>query len=244
MTRQCEIVAVASGIKSRTQKNVTELYKLLQRDVFGGLSRTYTPKMDDGDQYPAEHKKLEATVKPIVIRASTEWERLIDVIVTQDTGNSLASANIEIDGKVLAENVPAVTLIFLEKHFQDIRSFVGRLPTLDPTKHWEFSEDADAYTASRESVKTKKTIKHKVVVQPTDKHPAQVVTDTIDEVEGTWKITEFSGAIPETKKRETIEQVDKLLDAIKIAREKANATEIKQIKVAKGMLDFVFQPLV
>jgi len=242
MPKQCEIVAVASGIKPRTQRAITDVYHQLQRpDVFKGLSRTYQPKFEDGDQYPPETKRLEANVDDCIKEVVRAWTELWDVVATQDVGNSEAVGTIEVDGATLEADLPAPTLIFLEKQLADVRSFIDRLPTLDPTREWEFSKEANCYVTQTERAKTRKVAHYNVAYEATKEHPAQIDKDYVDEVEGYWKTLEMSGAITEARKKELLDRCNQLLDAIKIARERANATNVDQIKIGNNILGWLFE---
>ena len=74
----------------------------------------------------------------------------------------------------------------------------------------------------------------------TVEHPAQVEFFHEDVNIGTWSQTLFSGAIKVDRKKVLMERVKQLLDAVKVAREHANMTDVKVEKTAEKIFDFVF----
>ena len=51
--------------------------------------------------------------------------------------------------------------------------------------------------------------------------------------EGDWTTVKFSGALPAVRHRQLLERVAKLQQAVKYAREEANATEITDAKAGE-----------
>jgi len=124
----------------------------------------------------------------------------------------------------------------------DLRTQLGKLPTLDPGENWEFSDEANAYkTEAHETTKTKKVRRNHVLAEATTEHPAQVEVFTEDEVVGYWVTVNFSGAIPETERLAMVDRVNKLLDAVKCARERANSKEVEKQDIAKSIFDYVLR---
>jgi hypothetical protein len=78
----------------------------------------------------------------------------------------------------------------------------------------------------------------------TDKFPAQV-KESMEEIQiGTYTDIKFSGAIPAVKKREALERIRVLKEAVKSAREMANTTEVEDVDLDSKMLDFIFGPAI
>jgi len=242
MTKLNQIIAVVGGLKTKTSKALTEVYHKLQKSpLFDGLSRTYRPLDEDGETQPPENKLVQYTVDEAVKEVSNMLTRTWDAVYTQDVGNTLAKANIEIDGRVIAENVPVTYLLFLEKQLNDLHTFVNTLPTLDPAYEWKFDENRNFYvTDPLVTNRTKKVLRNHVKAEATDKHPAQVEVYTEDVKVGEWSTVKFSGAMPAKRKKELLDRVYKLQQAVKMAREEANTTEIEQKQVANNLLSFVF----
>ena len=90
------------------------------------------------------------------------------------------------------------------------------------------------------SNKTKKVQKVLVKYPATKEHPAQTEMVQEDVVTGKWKTIKYSSAITEDKKREICRRADKLVEAVKKAREEANQIEITDVKLADKLFEFVF----
>lgn len=238
-----QVVAVVNGKKSQAKKVLTGLYQTLQKEpLFQGLVRTYVPVDDDGDTLPPEKTLVRTNVKDVVGEAINTWMDLIDTVATQDMANSNAKADIVVDGVVLAREVPVTHLMFLEKQLIDMHTFVSALPTLDETSEWNFDDNRGCF-ASTPEVKNRdlKFTQHKVVYEATANHPAQIAEVSITKKAGEFTTVKLSGAIPVSTKRQLVDKVVKLQDAVKFAREEANMLDVQQIKLAEGLLKYVFE---
>jgi hypothetical protein len=242
MPKLNQVVAVVPGKKSDSEKAITAVYHKVQKDaLFQGISRTYSPLKDDGEVLPPERKLLQYRVSDAIRELEEALTPLFDTVFTQDVGNTEAKADIVVDGKTIASGVPVTYLLFLEKKMADLHTFVSKLPTLDPATTWNYSADADSYASDKtwryHTQKIPKTLK---LAEATDKHPAQVQVFTEDVNVGKWETINFSGAIPAKDQHQMLVRVKALLEAIKKAREEANSIEVKAVKVAGPILDFVF----
>jgi len=237
-----QIIAVVSGRKTSTEKVTTEVYhKLQKKDLLEGISRTYRPlNEDDKELYPAEYKNVQYTVDEAISDFTGPLTELMNLVRTQDNGNCLAKADIEVDGRVLMKDVPVTHLLFLEKKIEDVNTFFSKLPTLDPGEIWTFdSATASWVSKEAETTKTKKILKNHVKAAATDKHPAQVDTFTEDVVVGFWKKKTFSGAVPQKRKNEFLSRILKLKEAIKVAREEANNLDVSKSVDAANLFTFI-----
>jgi hypothetical protein len=99
-------------------------------------------------------------------------------------------------------------------------------------------------TDPTQSYRMAKVFNNHPVAPATDKHPAQVQVYQVDEVIGTFTSIKSSGAIPQAAKSAMESRVKQLRDAVKMAREEANATEVDQYNEGEAILNYVFGPLV
>jgi len=246
MTKLHQIVAVESGIKSKTFQKITETHKTVQKaPLLSGISRTYTPKYEDGDQFPAEKTRVQVRATEEIKAFQENLIRLFDVTATKDWANTEAKADVvvKLDGgtQTILRDVPMTYLLFLEKQLDDIRTFVKKLPVLDPSEEWVWNEEQACYaTPPVETVKTKKVPRNHVKAPATDKHPAQVDVYSEDVVIGTWKTIKFSGALPQTRIDELLERVDLLKNAVIFAREQANSLEVTEQHTGSAVFSFLF----
>lgn len=237
-----QIIAVKKGLTGRTEREVTDVYKQLQKkDLFGGLSRVYSPKEDGGEQLPPESKRVQHKAPDLLDTAAEALKKLFDVAVTLDNGNTLARADVKIDDRVIIAEAPVTLLLFLEKQLVDWRTQVSALPVLDMADDWRVDTTTDNLfrTDPVQSVRSKKVPKNWVKAEATDRHPAQVEVYYEDIPVGTWSVTKLSGAVPSRRKDELVERANKLIDAVKQAREAANSTEIPQIQIGDAVFDYL-----
>jgi hypothetical protein len=246
MPKLNEIIAIASGRKGDVQKAVTDAYHKIQKEgLFDGLSRSYKPRTEDGERLPPEQKFPQLRVRDLIADASARWADLFDVTLTLDQGNCLAKADIVVDEQVLAKDVPVTTLLFLEKQLAEVRTFVGKLPVPDPSERWHYDSGQDALaTEPSQTARTKKVQKPIVLYDATEHHPAQTQLITEDVIVGDWTQILYTARVPAQEKNAMLERVDKLQDAVKIARERANGIEVQKKKCGEALLGFVFGPTV
>lgn len=244
MSQLHQLLAVENGAKKGADIALTEAYHAIQRTAqFGGLARSYEPRTEDGEPMPSEYTLPQIKVDDLIDSVVPAVKRWLDVTISKDATNAIATANIVLDEgtTVIASDVPAVTLLWLEKRCEDFSTFISKLPTLDPAKAWTYDENVGAYVARDEQTnKTKKVLKNHVKAEATDKHPAQVEVYTEDEVVGVYTKREFSGAIPADRKAKLQERAGRLLDAVRVAREKANTQEVTDRQVGGALTDYLF----
>jgi hypothetical protein len=241
MPKLNQIIAVEKGVKSRSETGITAVYHAAQKsEPFTGIARSYTPKDEDGDQLPAESTRVMVNVEDLLRDAASAWTDLIDVTLTKDTGNTHASASVVVDGVVILTDVPVTSLIFLEKKLNDVRSVLGKMPTLPADKAWHWDESQAAWaTDPRSTVRTKKVMRNHVLAEATKEHAAQVQPYTEDAIEGTWTTIDYSGAMPRVRLNQLVARLDSLQDAVKRAREEANDAEVAQIKAGESLMEWL-----
>src|SRR5215468_10374951 len=146
MARLNQIIAVEKGIKSKSLSELTEAHHALQKPaLLSGISRTYRPKDEEGEQLPPESTRVQIKAQEIIRQTTEILTRLFDVTATKDSGNTKAMADVMVDGKVLLSQAPITYLLFLEKQLVDLHTFIKKLPVLDAAETWTFDASADAW---------------------------------------------------------------------------------------------------
>ncbi|GAA3103929.1 hypothetical protein [Streptosporangium carneum] len=240
-TKLNQILAVEKGVKSDTQRKVTDAYHTIQKNaLLSGISRTYQPIDDEGEHLPAESTRVQVKADDVVRELGKALTRLFDVTATKDWANTSARADVVVDGETLLSGVPVTYLLFLEKQLTDLHTFVAKLPTLDPSETWTPDASTDSYrTEPVKTTRTKKVLRNHVKAEATDKHPAQVDVYTEDVVVGYWTKVAFSGAMPAARVRTLVERVTKLQDAVKFAREEANGIDVTDQRVGDKVFGYL-----
>lgn len=243
MARLNQIIAIEKSIKSRSVQELAEAQKALQKPgLLSGISRTYRPKDEEGEQLPPEFKKVEVKTEEIIRKTTEVLTKLFDITATKDWTNCQARADVTIDGNVLLSQVPVSYLLFVEKQLTDLQAFIKKLPVLDASETWNFDPSADCWvTEPVQTLKTFKTPRNHVKAEATEHHPAQVEVYYEDITIGYWRTVKFSGALPARRVNELLQRIETLQQAVKFAREEANNFEVQEQTVGERILQFIFR---
>jgi hypothetical protein len=245
-------VALRDGTKNRKSEGLTALHReSVKPNLYEGMTRTYRPKTDDGDQLPGENQNVQLnadTVLNALVRSvSRDW----NLMATIETGNQAASADVEVATdattttgepvyRTVLRDVPVAYLMFIARELDDVYTFVKKLPTLDPAARWEYDAAVAAYVSEPvETHRTKKVMRNHVKAEATDRHPAQVDVFYEDVVVGFWTAVRRSGALTLERKATLLQRVDALRLAVREARERANTTVVDDVDVARPLFDFL-----
>lgn len=244
MTTQLhKIIAVEKSVKATTEGAFTSAYHLAQKpDLFAGLTKVYRPLIEDDVVLPGERKLIQARVSDLVDGVQAALIRQFDLTATKDTANGHAKADIVINGTIVAVKVPVTTLLWIEKRLVDVKTFVSKLPVLDPSDVWHFDTDNGYYaSAPLLTMRQVKEPKFITVAKATDKHAEQVVKETEDVFKGEWTTTKLSGAIPASRRDQLLTQVDEMIIAVKLAREEANSATVQDVNIGTAIIGHMFR---
>ncbi|HEY4222463.1 MAG TPA: hypothetical protein VGO62_14005 [Myxococcota bacterium] len=236
-----QVLAIEKGVKSRVYGEVTTMNASAQKPaLFNGFAKAYKPKEEDGEQFPPESSRVQMNAREMLTTLGRLLAELFDVTAAKDWANCNARSDVVVDGKVLISKAPATYLLFVEKQLNDVQTFVQNLPTLDPAEEWRFDEPTNLYKSdTSKTARTKKVQKPIVLYDATKEHPAQTQLITEDVVIGHWDTVKQSGALPVRRKTEVLERIEKVIKAVKFAREEANAQEAPETRVGDPLLSFI-----
>lgn len=244
-TKLNQIVALVQGAKTDANKRTAPLFQMLnQTQLFAGLTQRYRSAEEGGTQLPDDNQRVQHTVPEVLDKFRAPNQRMLDLIMTNESANMDAMGDIVVDGNVIVETVPVTFLMQFQKFLeQEVRGLVSNLPVQDPAEEWSVSasERQGVFESNEaETFRTRKVQKPIVLYPATDKHPAQTQLITEDVVDGYWTKKRFTGAISQSRKDELIERVEKLIAAVKSAREKANDLEVTDHPAGKAIFDYLF----
>lgn len=242
-TKLNQIIAIEKGVKSRASSVVNENYKMIQKpELFTGFDKKYLPKDEDGERIPDESKYVQYQCGNVLGTIRKAMSDLFEVTARKDWTNMAAKANVVVDGQTILADAPVTYLLFLEKNLTDLRTFVTSLPTLDPAEEWVADPNSGLFkTKEVQTHRTKKVQKPLVLYPATDKHAAQTQLITEDVISGYWKTVKLSGAVSKPAVVGTLEKIEKLLKAVKEAREEANMTiEVASPNVGDAVFGYIF----
>lgn len=241
MTKLNQIIALEKTVKAKTAQDLAEHQRLLGAPaLLSGISRSYQPKDEDGEQLPPESTRVQVKAEDVLTRTAKSLTRLLDLTAAKDWANCDACADVTVDGRVLIRQAPVTYLLFLEKQLTELHQNIRRLPVLDPAEEWEHDPASNAYRSRAvQTVRSKKVPRTHVAYEATDKHPAQVQVWQEDVPAGTWTTVKFSGALPAERGVEIAERVEALIAAVKVAREHANGAEVTDVHVGEDVFAYL-----
>ena len=251
MTKLHELLAVLGSKSGQANKKRGDLTVALKskRHLFEGRKKTFRPLEEDAKPTVEDQTDIQTTVVKEIGWVSKDLALAVDIAYQVDLANTQARADVVTeDGQTLVKDIPATTLLQLEKRIAEWKDLIEAIPTLDPAKGFEQDKaHGEGHYRAREVVKPRKVKTKKVYVkyEATKEHPAQ--TELVDEdvPTGTILEQEWSGLITPALKSDLLDRVETLSRAVAKARSKANdhAIETQDKKIGAGLLEFVFQPL-
>jgi hypothetical protein len=245
MPKLNQVIAVASTKKSAAKSELERAYHTLQKpDLFSGLHKVYKPKNEDGDRLPEESKKIQQKVVDVIASVEEAWTNMVDVVVTNDSGNANAKADVVVNGAIILESVPVTSLIFLEKQLTDLATLVNNIPVLPESLEWTYDSGAGIYRSNTIDTNRSKKVQKPIVLYPhSEHHAAQTQLITEDENVGTWSTTALSSALTANQVKEVRGRVAQLKEAVVKAREEANNTEVENRAVGAKAFSFIFHTI-
>lgn len=247
-TRISQILAVVGGVKTDVTAQLAAItHNLSVPDLVDGLEKTYRPRAEPTPggppvlQRPAQSKKVQVTVDDALGKIAALLTRQFDVTRTLDESKTRAAANVTVDGEILLSQVTTDHLVYLERALADLRNVVSGFPVLDPAEEWsnEGTEPGQSRSRERETTSNDTVYFNHVLAEATPEHPAQVQVMKRDEVVGYWTTVKFSGAMDRRRKRQLLDRLGQLIDAVKFAREEANTTEVTDVHEGAAIFDWL-----
>lgn len=238
-----QVIAIEKGVKSRIYAAISDVNKILQKaDLFSGFSKVYEKIDEEGEELPPESRRVQALTGEMLHSVAEVMTALFDVTARKDFTNCVATADVEIDGKVIIAAAPVTFLLFLEKQLTDMRTLFGNLPVLDEGETWNRDINSGLYkTSATKTHRTKKIAKPIVLLAPTEHHPGQAQLISEDVIAGFWSTVKMSGAMPRPERNVLVERVEALLIAVKRAREAANMVdEVTVPAIGAAVFDYLF----
>lgn len=241
-----EILAVEKSVESVAKKLKDESLRTFNKDnLFIGQVKEYRP-FDESQAHLAtsDSIKMETTVDENIDYTANAIAKYWDVVLQKDATNQKAKADIVVDGKVLAENVPVTFLLGLETKLGNLRDLYTSIPTLAPGYNWikdEANEKAGVFKMAEpaKQFKSEKTIDYKVIVEPTQHQKAEIREVSKTDYIGEYSVIKWCGMYTPHDKARKLENLDKLLVAVRKARMRANDQKIEKRTIGNTLFDFI-----
>jgi len=251
MAKLHELLAVGTNLENQANKTRADLMATFdkKRHLFEKKLVTFQSNEEGVAPVTEAQSDIQSTVSKELGWISSILTKDIDLGHQIDIANTQAKADIVTeDGETITKDVPATSLLQLEKHLQKFHELLVTVPTLDPAKGFSQDDTREVGIFRAREVnkfRTKKIAKPLVLAPATDKHPAQVQLVTEDVVTGNIQEQEWSALLTPATKADLIERGEVLLRAVKKARARANEMDLDVAahKIGKRLLDYVLKPL-
>lgn len=234
---------IAKRIMDESRQNFSSKHQL-----FLGATRSLKMDEDGHESLEAANSETQAITTTVPARldytaqAITKW--LNTVAQKEFTNQQTAKADLVVDDITIAKDVPATFLLGLENKLKNVRSIYDAIPTLSQGQVWLPDDSNIKHTFRAESpdikAKTQKTVKSRVLYEATKEHPAQIDKWTEESVVGKYTTHFTSGMISASRKMELLSKVDRLIQATKKARQRANNCDVvKTPNIGKALFDYI-----
>ena len=245
-----ELLAVKKDAKNKSGKIINETRETFSKrqDHFTGLTKKYesfSEELKYQEEELSESKEMVTTVDAKLKYFLKHMVDVMDLDYQTDLTNRIAKADIIVEGIIIATDVPAVTLLSLEEYLANIRSVVDAIPTLEPGTKWipcpEMGDHVYQTAMPDVKIRSKKMNVYKEISKATDKHPAQIATETQDVAIGKYIEIKFSGRITPAEKARIMDRLEKLIIGVKKARSRANEETIAEGSIANKLVDYLLK---
>ena len=251
MSKLHQLIAVQADSDAKTKAILDESAKVFssKSDLFWGSVKTVKAFDQARSQEldSTEYKERATTVPDRLEYSFKTIAENLNVIAQIDATNAKARADLVIDGKTILKDVPAVTLLALEREGKKWLEMIRHAPTLPSGIAWEPApqEGKHVFVTKHPTVnkRTEKVSTPVVLYAATKEHPAQVKENIINIPVADITETTYSGMISSADKAALLERVEKLIRAAKEARTRANDAEVIPIKIGEEISSFILGEL-
>jgi hypothetical protein len=233
---------IASEKELSGQVNVIEKETLKVFDgssLFQGLTKTFVPLVEGLPILPGEQKEVVTTVGKRLRYHVGFAAKMFDYELVRDAANQKAKADLVIDGKVAAKDLPVTFLLSAETRMRAQREIFAKMPALDMSRKWEKAGNElwkhGPNFINREEKKTEPV----VMYHATKEHPAQIKEVVTSKVVARFDCTDFSGAVHPGLKAAILERMDKVIEALKAARLRANELEVEERAIGDTLFEYI-----
>jgi len=247
MSKLHELLAVENNLRGQAEQTRKDLINTFEKKKhhFSEVIVTFKSNKEGVEDKVESQLGLQTTVRKELAWIGEKIAAATDIGYQIDLANTTAKADVILEnGTVILKDVPATSLLQLEKRLKEVQELVMAIPTLDPAKGFEPDPDRGEgiYRARDvEKPRTEKQFEYVVMVQPTKEHPAQVKELMVDKPIGTILGQEWSSLLTTAEKGEMLDRAESLLRAVKKARSRANEQEVdvKSNKITSRLLEYV-----
>jgi len=244
-----ELLAVEPSLEGAAKRVLEETIVTFKKKQthFSKSHKTYNPLTTDEPGQPEEISEMVTTVPDKLDYMFTSLTKFWDATIQKEATNQIAKADLIVDNDTIAKDVPATALLSLESKLSSLRKVFDEIQTHPPGNKWEVDKDEDSSgnvykgVHAIEKNRAVKTFKSKILVEPTEFHPAQIEKWEELEVVGRYNTQYWTGTISPAKKSDYLVRIDKLIRATKKARMRANNVDVVKINISDKIKKYILE---
>lgn len=247
-----ELLAIEGNLETQANKVRTDLAGAFEkkRHLFEEKRVVFTPSGENTLAVIETQSDIQTTIRKELAAVQEFIARSLDASYQVAETNTKARANVVLEddaGTILLNDVPATSLLELEKRLNEIGQLLHHVPTLDPAKGFKAdAQRGDGIFVAREITKTRtrKAKKLYTKYEPRVELPSlPAQTELIDEdvPVGSIQEQEWSGLLTPAEKSALLARLEVVSRAVRRARSRANDAEVDLTKkIAAPLLKYIF----
>jgi hypothetical protein len=247
MGKMHELLAVETDIVGRANsilEETADVFRQKSVEFYSGYSKKYTPfEEGDKDLVADENKELVDTVPDKIVYTLGMLKSEYDFLAQKEATNQVAKADLQVNGAVIAKDLPATFLLAMEKRLAKLRAVISLAPTLPTGFVWVKDDKNRPFvwklSEMLRTFRTKKIKKPISLAKATQQHPEQVqlMDDTI--VIGHYDEMKWDSRLTSQQKHELLGRVDTLLTEVRKAVRRANDVEASTTQVGEAFTKYI-----
>lgn len=235
-------IDIRNNLQSKFNDKLNEVEELFYNgSKFDGKYRTYTPISEDerdNDYKDAYLVKYENTKEEVAFKVNDVlddlmkiFEKYMNACLTVEEANSNNNkAELRMKDKLVG-SFSGQTLLCLEKNYKKIIDILKKIPVLNMNHKWEPSKEENGVFEYTDIVNCTVTVST-FIFSPTNEHQSPTSHEVNRRVTvGVYKDRYLSGKIIKITKDKLIENAEKILNDIKIAKNEANNIDVKKYSI-------------
>lgn len=240
-----EVLAVEGSRRAAYDKVLKETEHVFRErpDLFRQEEKRYEPFSEDdrNEAGVVERLDMTATVRQRLDYLGEFLTTYLDTVYQKEKTNQVAVGDIVVGDKVIATAVPVSYLLNLESTLSRLREVLNSTPTLQSGISW-VEDTSHQFSGVMKSEHAEETFKTKKILKPfelspaTKEHKAQVEKLSEDKPVGKFYRQLWSGMLSPADKSAMLGRLDKLIEAVRIARMQANEVEVITEKVGEQIV--------
>lgn len=202
---------------------------------------------DKSEEGTTDYSAMTSTVPHELNKVAKAFVEYLDVVYQKELANTDASSELDLSAngiQRIVDGIPATFLLGLETKLSIFRKVIHSAPTHATGVEWKDDENfrlEGVVRLNRPEItnKTKSVLKPFILHKATKEHPAQVEKLKEDVVVGKYENRRWSGMLRAGQKAEMLKRLDRMMEMVKVARQKANQQESPKETIGDYIMTYI-----